>query len=146
MPLLQLPAELSGVERCVRVSSKAILVVSGYVVEDADVKDKLVKFRIGINRGVKNKETGEWEEKAMWLRCTDFLVQRASKLAKGALVQVSGEVNWDERPEGGFFAPELKVMDVTVLKWANNDRDQSGAGKEHRNTAQGKRKSAELPF
>jgi len=128
------------------MSSKAILVVSGHVVEDADVKEKLVKFRVAINRGFKNKETGEWEEKAMWLRCTDFLVQRSSKLAKGALVQVSGEVNWDERPEGGFFAPELRVMDVTVLRWANNDADKSGAGKERREAAQGKRKGQELPF
>jgi single-stranded DNA-binding protein len=129
------------------MSSKAVMVVSGYVVEDAEVRDnKIVKFRIGINRGYKEKGSDEWKEKAMWLRCTDFLVQRASKLAKGALVQVTGEVNWDERPEGGYFAPELKVMDVTVLKWANNDQDKSTTGQAAKREAGNRRKSDALPF
>lgn len=109
---------------------------------DADVGDKTVKFRLGINRGVKNRETGEWEEKAMFLRCTDFMTSRSEKLAKGCLVQVTGELTWDERAEGGFWAPELKVMDVSVLKWAHAQGEKNA----NKQAAQGKRKDEALPF
>ena len=124
------------------MANRVITVVCGHVVADADVTDKTVKFRIAINRGVKNRETGEWEDKPMFLRCTDWLTTRSDKLVKGCLVQVTGDLTWDERAEGGFWAPELKVMDVSVLKWAQ------GAGEKNTNkqAAQGKRKTEDLPF
>lgn len=124
------------------MSNKCVCVVSGWIVEDAEVNGKATKFRIGVNRAFKNKETGEWEEKPMWLRCADFMPERSSKLTKGTLVTLTGEMTWDERPEGGFWAPELKIMNVDILRWANSE----GAAAKGKGGAQGRRKAEDLPF
>lgn len=126
------------------MSNKLIGTVCGYVAQDADVKEKFVTFSLAINKSTKQPD-GTYVERAMWLRCKDFMVDRGSKMAKGALISVTGEITWDEHKSGeksAFYAPELRVMNLDVVRWANNDKDKSGAREDKKQ----KRSDEDLPF
>lgn len=134
------------------MSQRIIVTAPGRLVADPDMptnEKAPAVFRIACNTSV--KVDGQWTEKATFMRVRDWNHDRVKKLAKGALVVVTGELTQDERPEdkgGGFYACEIKAMNVDVLLWGENKSAAEGgvASQGKKAAATARRSKEDLPF
>lgn len=83
----------------------------------------VLNFRIASNYSVKNKQTGEWEDRANFVGCT-ILGARAEPLSKllskGDRVAVSGSLRYHEweSKDGSGKRSMLEIMADTVVLMA----------------------------
>ena len=59
-----------------------LLIVRGFVGNAPKTFGKTVKVSVCTNRSVKNKDTGEWEDKSDWLTITVLSEKRAKWIAE----------------------------------------------------------------
>jgi single-strand DNA-binding protein len=103
---------------------------SGTLGKDAEIKTfqsgaKIMQFSVASNKGVKNKQTGEWDNKTTWLNCK-ILDKRVdsdafvAKLEKGARIAFTGELQiatWtDAKTQQEKSMPEVIIDDLDFMK------------------------------
>lgn len=113
-----------------------VVTITGNLTRDAELRAtrsgvSILNFRIASNYGVKNKQTGEWEDRANFVGCAvvGARAEPLSKmLAKGSKVAVSGSLRyheWEDEHGNKRSALEVYADEVVVL---TPKRDGSGGG------------------
>ena len=109
----------------------------GYLGSDAETRatrndSTLTVLSLATKRSWKNRETGDWESQTTWHRCVCFgaVASRASSLAKGAHVQIVGEIqNRDYTAQDGSkkSVTEIRVRRITCLDRVPKPESTEGA-------------------
>lgn len=91
-------------------------------VEDKNDRNgnRFITLSIAVDKGYKDKESGEWVEKTEWFRVIKFggLPENLVKKLKGAKVQIRGELTVQPGKEDEYPQIQIKVLDVDVLSFA----------------------------
>lgn len=69
-------------------------------------------FCVAVNDRVKNKQTGEWENRANYVDCVAFGKDGVAKyLVKGQLIEVQGRLKWSKwTTQNGETRSKLEVL------------------------------------
>ncbi len=93
------------------------------------------KFSLCTNKSWKDKQSGEWQERANWhnIICWGNTAETAGKfLAKGRQVLVRGEIenrSWEDRNTGDTkYITEIIVNELILLNDGSKRDGQSGGG------------------
>lgn len=79
-----------------------------------------VSFSVAVNERERNRRTGEWEDRANWIRCVmfgNYATAMHPHLAKGALVFVQGRlhtVKWCDNAGTSHTFTEMIVENIDV--------------------------------
>ena len=82
---------------------------------------QVLNFRIASNYSVKNKQTGEWEERPNWVGCVVMGVRAeplSRLLGKGDKVAVSGSLRyhaWEDKEGGRHSVLEVYADNVILM-------------------------------
>lgn len=73
--------------------------ITGNLTRDAHMNGPALNIGVAVNERFKNKQTGQWEDRANFIDCTMF-GSRAEKvkpyLTKGTKVAVEGKLHWSQ--------------------------------------------------
>jgi len=94
--------------------------------------NQLLEFSVAVKKNYvkdKNNDT-EWFNCSLWGKRATSMAQW---LVKGAGVVVSGEMqlNYDKEKKKGF--PKVNVNEVDIIKWANDQQQQSSGQYQQQN-------------
>jgi single-strand DNA-binding protein len=99
----------------------------GYTGMDAESRTTrkntaMTVFSLATKRSWKNRETGAWESSTTWHRCVCFaaVASKATSLAKGAHVQIVGEIQ--NRDYTGKDGVKKSVTEIRVQRLVRLDR------------------------
>lgn len=129
-------------------SSINTVALSGNLVRDFELKGQSGKFgtfSIAVNERVKNRDTGEWEDKANYFDCV-LLGARASSLAqyltKGTTVAVTGKLEqnrWQAQDGTNRSAVRVVVSELVFMRG-------KGGGQQYQQPQQQSFANADVPF
>lgn len=121
-------------------------ICTGRLAGDVELREvgatKLAKFRLAVQgQSVKNKTTGEWEDRVVWWDCQlwgDRAERFAQAFVKGDVVELDCEVNqdeWEDKNGGGkrtnktLFVLSYRRGLGTVSKASFNEQGSAPSGK-----------------
>lgn len=105
--------------------------ISGNIGHDPELRhtasgSAVLGFSVAVNERVKDRETGEWSDKANWVDCVMF-GNRAQSLApylrKGTKVAIEGKLRWSQWEKDGAKRSKIEVV-VDEIEFMSS-RDQS---------------------
>lgn len=115
-------------------SSINTVALSGNLVRDFELKGnsgKFGTFSIAVNERVKDRDSGEWEDKANYFDCV-LLGARASSLAqyltKGTTVAVTGKLEqnrWQAQDGSNRSAVRVVVSDLVFMRGKGGGQQQA---------------------
>lgn len=107
--------------------------ISGNIGHDPELRhtasgSAVLGFSVAVNERVKDRETGEWSDKANWVDCVMF-GNRAQSLApylrKGTKVAIEGKLRWSQWEKDGAKRSKIEVV-VDEIEFVGA-RDQSAS-------------------
>lgn len=129
-------------------SSINTVALSGNLVRDFELKGnsgKFGTFSIAVNERAKNRDTGEWEDKANYFDCV-LLGARASSLAqyltKGTTVAVTGKLEqnrWQAQDGTNRSAVRVVVSELVFMRG-------KGSGQQYQQPQQQSLANVDVPF
>lgn len=108
-----------------------VVCLSGNLVRDAQVRSTasgsaVCNFTVAVNDRQRNRQTGEWEDRADFVDCVLFGT-RADKLAqyltKGAKAFISGKLRYSSWEKDGQRRSKLEVV-VDEIEFSSRERRQ----------------------
>lgn len=100
--------------------------LAGHLTRDPELRatadgNPVLSFGIAVNERVRNKQTGEWEDRPNFIDCTMFGPRAESLsrfLSKGSKVSLEGRLRWSQWEREGQKRSKIEVI-ITEIEFMN---------------------------
>ncbi len=88
----------------------------------------VLSFGIAVNERIRNKQTGEWEDRGNFFDCTMFgaRAENLSRfLSKGNKVSIEGRLRWNQWERDGQKRTKIEVIvtEIELMNARHNEED-----------------------